>query len=401
MESRFGIAQLRVGAAFLASLALLGCGTSSGSSGGAKAEYIIGLTADLSGPVASVGGPVRDGARAYFNDLNRSGGVNGHQVRLVPLDDKATASLGAANVRDLSGQGALAVIGLISSDVQAAIQPDMAKNDLSGIGLTLNTPDVLTRNPTPNLFTPFLPAWANAGVEMTFAQGLLKSSPKLKVGLLAVSTTSGQDLMDRFTAAVQAGGNTIGDKELVANDATDLSAAAAKLAAAGVDVILTGVPDNKLVLLMRPLRGRNASVPVVNYNSGSGFSTLMNLADPNLYVVRDIGYSTDTTAGMKKFVAAATASGFDPNSAFLDRGYLEAMIAAAGLRRCGDGCTAKKMTEALTNVGTVDTQGFTAANLAFTPRLHVGTQQVKIYHFQGGSVQAASGDITVTYDVPK
>ena len=56
------------------------------SPGASDTEIRLGQTVPLSGPV-SVAGVVGQASLAYFSALNRAGGINGRQVKLIVLDD--------------------------------------------------------------------------------------------------------------------------------------------------------------------------------------------------------------------------------------------------------------------------------------------------------------------------
>ncbi|HSV41664.1 MAG TPA: ABC transporter substrate-binding protein [Nocardioidaceae bacterium] len=67
------------------SLVVAACGGASGSSGGDGALK-LGAWYPLSGPVAASGVPSEAGARAYFDLLNDSGGINGRDVEFISED---------------------------------------------------------------------------------------------------------------------------------------------------------------------------------------------------------------------------------------------------------------------------------------------------------------------------
>jgi ABC-type branched-subunit amino acid transport system substrate-binding protein len=50
-------------------------------------EVVIGQSASLTGTAGEVGQQLRDGALAYFELVNRKGGINGRKIRLISLDD--------------------------------------------------------------------------------------------------------------------------------------------------------------------------------------------------------------------------------------------------------------------------------------------------------------------------
>ena len=68
-------------------------------SGGPKSEIVLGSVGTDSGPVATALSPIRDAARAWAADVNARGGLNGHQVRLVLIDDGGDPGRALANVK--------------------------------------------------------------------------------------------------------------------------------------------------------------------------------------------------------------------------------------------------------------------------------------------------------------
>ena len=82
------------GLTFLTSFALAEDGVSSST-------ILIGQSVSLSGPTGSLGEEMRQGALAYFEQVNRQGGVNGRQIVLKTMDDAYDANRTAANVKHL------------------------------------------------------------------------------------------------------------------------------------------------------------------------------------------------------------------------------------------------------------------------------------------------------------
>ena len=64
-------------------------------------DFVIGLSGALTGPSAGSYAPAIDGMRIYFDRLNKNGGIDGNNVRLVIQDDQGEASRGAANATRL------------------------------------------------------------------------------------------------------------------------------------------------------------------------------------------------------------------------------------------------------------------------------------------------------------
>src|SRR5215813_548193 len=92
---------LTVGAGAI--LALAACGTSNNNTttdtGG---TYKWGLDVELSGALSFYGQSIADGVKAYVEEVNAKGGINGHQIELTSLDDAGDQSRAAANATQLA-----------------------------------------------------------------------------------------------------------------------------------------------------------------------------------------------------------------------------------------------------------------------------------------------------------
>ena len=142
MRTQYRVASLLVAAVLCAPLTLAACSSgssgssatsgssgSSATSGSSGGDYQVGLSVDLSGPLASLGGPMRDGYASYFKQVNADGGINGHQVHLNVLDDQSTPTQGVANVKQFISQDHVSVIGTLLSNVLVAAAPVAVANE--------------------------------------------------------------------------------------------------------------------------------------------------------------------------------------------------------------------------------------------------------------------------------
>ena len=64
-------------------------------------RILLGQSAGLSGPTAQMSRQLLIGARAYFDKINKQGGVHGRRIELLTRDDRYFASLAAYNTRQL------------------------------------------------------------------------------------------------------------------------------------------------------------------------------------------------------------------------------------------------------------------------------------------------------------
>lgn len=87
-------------------------------------EIVLGQSAPLSGPSAQLGKDYREGALAWFAEVNRNGGIHGRRLRLVSLDDRYEPALTLSNTRRLiERERAFALFGYVGTPTTKAILP--------------------------------------------------------------------------------------------------------------------------------------------------------------------------------------------------------------------------------------------------------------------------------------
>lgn len=84
-------------------------------SGCSKPDYIIGYSAQIRGIQSDIGVDGRNGATFALEIINSKGGINGHEVRLISRDDGITPADVVEADKELIQDGALAIIGHITS----------------------------------------------------------------------------------------------------------------------------------------------------------------------------------------------------------------------------------------------------------------------------------------------
>ena len=112
-----------------------------------SSEVVLGMSTVLSGPAADLGKDMRQGVEAGLARANRAGGVNGHPLRLVSLDDGYEPARTAPNLRQLvEKEKVLAVIGNVGTPTAIAALPIAIEQKtlffapFTGAGLLRKTP---------------------------------------------------------------------------------------------------------------------------------------------------------------------------------------------------------------------------------------------------------------------
>ena len=87
-------------------------------------ELVLGQSAPLSGPSAQLGRDYREGAMAWFEEVNRRGGIHGRKLRLVSLDDRYEPALTLRNThRLIETERVFALFGYVGTPTVKAILP--------------------------------------------------------------------------------------------------------------------------------------------------------------------------------------------------------------------------------------------------------------------------------------
>jgi len=112
-----------------------------------KTPLIFGMSADFSGSNREIGREMQLGIQTYFHEANKNGGVNGHPLELIALDDRYEPEPAKANFVDLvENRNAFAIIGSVGTPTaKAAIPLALEKSTLffgpfSGAGILRKDP---------------------------------------------------------------------------------------------------------------------------------------------------------------------------------------------------------------------------------------------------------------------
>ncbi|WP_199609895.1 ABC transporter substrate-binding protein [Flocculibacter collagenilyticus] len=107
----------------------------------------VGMTTALTGPAAALGEGMKTGITAYFDKVNKAGGVNGHQLQLIALDDGYEPDKAAQNMRKLiDEEKVIAVAGNVGTPTAIVTVPianekkTLLFGAFTGAGVLRNTP---------------------------------------------------------------------------------------------------------------------------------------------------------------------------------------------------------------------------------------------------------------------
>jgi ABC-type branched-subunit amino acid transport system substrate-binding protein len=364
---------------------------SSAASGGSPIK--IGALGSFTGAVGAATKSYADGVKIALDATNKSGGIDGHPIDLVTLDDGGDAAKGVANVRTaVDSDHVIGICCGINSAVTGAVAPLLKQFQVPEISIGAPTPDFLDPQKSGNGY--FFISGLNAGVG-EFSE-MIAATPKLlpnvtspKVGIVGISTPAGQTFMTQAQAAVKSKGWTVSAATPVSFDGTNTEPPAAKLAQSKPDIIFAAVSSTSRLPFFKALKQDGYDGPILLYSSGVDKSILQTLNNPNLYGIVDYNYLDENNAATKLFQSQAKAAGLDATSSLAPSGYAAGLMLAEALKKCGADCTGKTLTTSLEALSGFDGNGFFAGPLKISADNHDAFSVALLVHWASGAPQSA------------
>lgn len=261
-------AAVTVGFAVLV-LAAAACGsgsTKSGSSSGAKGSpYTIGVLVSKTGSASQLGVGEAQGAQLEAQQINQSGGINGHPVKLTVLDDQSSATQAVQQGQSLISGHVAAIIGPSLVATCNAVAPLVSQGPIE----YCLSPGI---SPKPNSYV--WSASTATQVNALRAMQYWKQQGITKIGLIHTTDATGLDGEKQTKAAVASVGGTVTADAGYAPDAVDVTSQLQQIKAShpqGIVVWATGTPVGVAIKGLQQL-GLNLPVFTTNGNLADVFA---------------------------------------------------------------------------------------------------------------------------------
>jgi branched-chain amino acid transport system substrate-binding protein len=341
--------------------------------GTAKTDIVIGQTADFSGPLA---GNVKEGTqavRAYFEKVNKSGGVNGRKLVLESLDDGYDPKKTIANARTLiDDRGAIALtLGRGTANAEAVMPLLLEKKvpmvGFAGGSVAMHTP------PNRYLFNlrPPYRVEAERAVGQLLAQGITS------IATVYTDDAFGKDAVLGVYDGMKAGNLTLSDALPLERGSVNVTAAVARIAATKPGAVIAICTVKPCVALRQGL-----------HNAGY-FGTFLTLSNTSSAAfVKDLGPSGRGVIVTQVFpapqsAALAVSSEFQKladeykfaKSYTAMEGYVYARVLVEAIKRAGPGLTSESLTKTLESGTKFDLGGFA---VGFTPDNRTGSNTIDL-----------------------
>lgn len=326
-------------------------------------DIVVASIGPLTGPLAGNGAANFEGAKAYFDQVNAQGGINGQKIKLLGEDDQYKTSETIRLVQEVAkNHKPVAFINLLGSATISAMLNDKVF-DKVGVPFVGITPGAeVLRNPgSPWMFH------VQAGDHAQLHRMLTHLST---VGMKKISVVyqdlpfgkSGLGYVDQLAPKL---GMEVRDRVAVPSAGEELKQTAQQLKASNAQVYVVILTPNSGAALIRDLRAVSDTTPIfsLSYVTPSSISEKATLKDAVGVALAQVTPNPDnsTTQLSREFRAAMDALQYQSNgtsrSAMQIIGYVNARVTGEAIRRAGPNPTADKVLAAL-RVLRVDLGGY-------------------------------------------
>ena len=319
----------------LAAGALAACSSGGGgNSASSNSPIVVCGDLALAGPYAQIGETDNWGAQAYFKHVNATGGILGHKVTYITLNNQSNAAQSELDARKcIQSDHAQFIVGPESgADTESALPLAIANKTIL---ISLSSGWASNGYPSSELNSWGFPGFYDVFAEDQIAsvQNLIVPRHYTRVALLEDNCGS-VCLANQGTVQTlaKANGFQLVSTQIDQVGATDVTPQVLAMLAAKPQIILFGlVPGTDSITAIRAIRAQNPTIPISecsacelpSFISAAGGPSVMQ----NIYVLGSMqdwltaaeqGTSAQekaTAAGLKAYMAGMTAAGLGNDNA--------------------------------------------------------------------------------------
>ncbi|MFD2646088.1 branched-chain amino acid ABC transporter substrate-binding protein [Pseudomonas japonica] len=212
----------------------------------AQADLLIGVAGPMTGPYASGGEQMRNGAERAIADINARGGVLGQPLKLVVGDDVCDPKQAVAVANTLVNKGVVFVDGHYCSSSTMPASEVYADEGISMA--TISTNPQVTERGLNNLIRVVGRDDQQGGVA---AQYLARHFAGRKIAVVDDKSAYGKGLADEVDKGLRAQGLSLALRTSITAGEKDYNSLVSRMKAAGIEVLAYGGYYTELGLILR------------------------------------------------------------------------------------------------------------------------------------------------------
>jgi branched-chain amino acid transport system substrate-binding protein len=233
--------------------------------GAAHAQIKLGIAGPITGPNASFGAQLTNGAQQAAEDINKAGGILGQKIVVSLGDDVSDPKQGVSVANKFVGDGVKFVIGHFNSGVTIPASEVYAENGILFITPSATNPKVTDRG----LWDAFRTCGRDDQQGQLWADYAAKNLKGKKIAIVHDKTTYGQGLADAARGFMHKAGINEVLYEGVNAGEKDYSAIVSKIKASGAEYVMWGGLHTEGGLIIRQMRDQGMTTTMI---SGDGIT---------------------------------------------------------------------------------------------------------------------------------
>jgi branched-chain amino acid transport system substrate-binding protein len=245
-------------------------------SSAANAQIKIGVGGPITGPNASFGAQLKNGAEQAVEDINAAGGVLGQKLQVVIGDDVSDPKQGVSVANKFAGEGVKWVVGHFNSGVSIPSSEVYGEAGIIQITPASTNPRFTDR---PNMWNVFRTCGRDDQQGAVAGAYLANKFKGKKVAIVHDKTPYGKGLADETQKTMNGKGLKEVLYEGINTGEKDYSALVSKLKQANVDVVYFGGLHTEAGLIVRQMRDQSLNAPLMG-GDGIVSSEYVSIAGP-------------------------------------------------------------------------------------------------------------------------
>src|SRR3954471_1935002 len=340
----------------------------------AQNAHVIGVSAAMTGPAAATYAPVIDAMKAYLEHVNGKGGINGHPVQLVVLDDSAEPSRAAANAKRLLAEDKVVLI--MNSSLYSTYAPMVAE------ATRANVPLYYAGSVCPkDTFPPadplqFCSTAFGANLDSQAALAFVKNNSKdsVRIGFAAMAIPISRAEIDYAEGLSKTLGMTPVEKQISPPPTPDYTPFATKLVDASPNWVYSWAPWVSQVRTFEAMRRLGWKERYITWAHLNAEEELARLKDDGFYVIGTNAFFEDNLPVHAEVRAVTQRANLRYQVTYLTEGFIAGMVIESVLKATPWPPTPQKV-QADMNGLKVDLKGLRGGALEWTKDNHFRTRQ--------------------------
>jgi branched-chain amino acid transport system substrate-binding protein len=356
-------------------VSLLGvCASAHAENGVYPDAIVVGQSAALSGPASGLGTGMREGTLAYFDEVNRNGGVHGRRIELKSLDDGYEPERAAANTKKLiNDEKVFALVGYVGTPTAQASIPVFTEAKVPFFGAF--TGAELLRDPFNKYIFNVRASYYDETEKIV--QHLTTASLE-KIAIMYQNDSYGKAGLAGVERALAKRNMKITASGTVERNTTDVSAAVKSISAVQPDAVVMISAYRSCAEFIRQAKkaGMKSQFFNVSFVGTKSLADDLGADGVGVAISQVMPFPWGAESVVRDYQKAMAR--VNPQSA-LDytsvEGYIAAKVFVEGLRRVGKDLTRDKLIAEVERINQLDVGGFV---VSFAPASHAGSKYVDL-----------------------